>query len=191
MRNGERITTAMGESLRRNGYAGTGIKNVLDAADAPNGSLYHHFPGGKRELAAASLRQMAAVYLELVVGLLAVEGELPAVLAAAFDEAADAMAGSGWLNLCPVGTVAGEIADAEPGLREVTAEIFISWIDAGTALFVARGLTDDDATTLASATIGALEGAFVLARTLRSPTPVHAAGASVAALAATLVRVRA
>ncbi len=147
MRNDERITVAMGESLRRNGYAGSAIKKVLESSGAPNGSLYHHFPGGKRDVAASALRQMGAAYLQLVGGLLAVDGALPDIIMSAFDEAADDIERSGWINMCPVGTVAGEVADAEPALREVAAEVFTSWIEAGTALFATRGMSDTDART--------------------------------------------
>lgn len=72
--------------------------------------------------------------------------------------------------------VAGETADSEPALREVAAEVFGSWVDGTSALFALRGLADADARDLAFAVISALEGAFVLARTLRSDEPLIAAG---------------
>ncbi len=42
-----RLVTAANEAMRARGYRGTSVKDVLAAADAPAGSLYHHFPGGK------------------------------------------------------------------------------------------------------------------------------------------------
>ncbi|MGV9669884.1 MULTISPECIES: TetR/AcrR family transcriptional regulator [unclassified Gordonia (in: high G+C Gram-positive bacteria)] len=183
MRNDERITVAMGESLRRNGYAGTPISQVIAASGMPNGSLYHHFPGGKRELAGVALRRMGAAYGELVGGLLAEGDDLPATIEAAFTAAADDIERSDWINMCPVGTVAGETADSEPALREVAAAIFGTWIDGATALFASRGLADAEARALAFAVISALEGAFVLARTLRSGEPLIAAGRAMGAAA--------
>lgn len=192
MRTDQRLTTAMGESLRHHGYAGTAIKQVIVAAGAPNGSLYHHFSGGKRELATRALREMGQAYAELVGGLLG-DGlfgdggaDLPAVIESAFEAAAADIERNNWINMCPVGTVAGEVADTEPELRVVAAEIFDAWILTGAMLFEARGLRADDARTLTVALIAGLEGAFVLARTLRSGEPLIAAGRSVAALAATL-----
>ena len=42
--------TAAAELFRRQGYVATGIKAILTAAEAPYGSMYHFFPGGKAEL---------------------------------------------------------------------------------------------------------------------------------------------
>lgn len=188
MQTRDRIALAMAESLRRQGYAASGIKQVLDAADAPNGSLYHHFRGGKSEVAALALRQMGAAYAELVGGLLAAESDLPTAIRSAFEAAAEHSEQSGWMNLCPVGTVAGEIADVQPALREVAAEIFEAWIDGCAALFIGRGVSPTDARTLGQAIISALEGAFVLARTLHTGEPIRAAGTVLGGYAETLIR---
>ena len=39
--------------FRRQGYAATGLNQILDEAGVKAGSLYHHFPQGKQQLAAA------------------------------------------------------------------------------------------------------------------------------------------
>ena len=61
----ERILDAGAELFRRQGYAGTGLKQLVARADAPFGSLYHHFPGGKDELTAEVIRRSAGFYLDL------------------------------------------------------------------------------------------------------------------------------
>ncbi len=186
MQTDQRIVVAMAELLRRQGYAATGIKQVVAAAEAPIGSVYHHFPGGKRAVAEAALRQSGAAYGELVTALLAPHDDLVDGIESAFAEAAATIEQTGWVNMCPVSTVAGEVADAEPALREVSAEVFDQWVTQGAMLFRDRGLSEEDARSLIIAVITALEGAFVMARTLRSGEPVLAAGRSVAAYARTL-----
>jgi AcrR family transcriptional regulator len=52
----ERIVSASADLLRRRGYTGTGVKQIVEAAGAPFGSLYHFFPGGKEQLGAEAIR---------------------------------------------------------------------------------------------------------------------------------------
>ena len=54
-----RLINTMQRSLQRNGLHGTGLTELLSLAKAPKGSLYHHFPGGKEELAMAAIAQTA------------------------------------------------------------------------------------------------------------------------------------
>ena len=52
----DRIVDAAVDLFRVHGYTGTAMKQVVAAADAPYGSVYHHFRGGKEELAAVGHR---------------------------------------------------------------------------------------------------------------------------------------
>ncbi|UGT68733.1 TetR/AcrR family transcriptional regulator [Nocardia gipuzkoensis] len=177
----ERLVTATAELMRTQGYAGTSVKQITVAARAPMGSLYHHFPEGKPQIAAAALRTSGAAYIQLLPLLLDPHDDLREAVPAAFAAAAEQIEQTGWINMCPVGTVAGEVADSEPNLREVAAEVMAAWIDEGTGYFVRRGLPAPEARELILAVLSALEGAFVLSRTLRSTEPLHAAGRSLRA----------
>ena len=59
MRKGEatraRMIEAAADAFERDGFAGAGLNAILEASDAPRGSLYFHFPGGKEELAIAAV----------------------------------------------------------------------------------------------------------------------------------------
>ena len=41
--------------FRRQGYAGTGLNDIVDRSGAPKGSLYHYFPDGKASIAVAAV----------------------------------------------------------------------------------------------------------------------------------------
>ncbi|MGW3949433.1 TetR/AcrR family transcriptional regulator [Streptomyces sp. NPDC004752] len=186
MKTDERIALAMAELLRKQGYAATGINQLARASGAPTGSIYHHFKGGKRDVAAAALRQTGAAYLQLLPLLLDAHADLAVGIEAAFTAAAEDMRNTGWANMCPVGTVTAEIADTEPVLREVAAEVMRTWVDEGSRYLTARGLSETDSRTVIHALLTSLEGAFVLARGLRSAEPFLAAGRTLAAYVASL-----
>lgn len=180
MRTDERIALAMAELLRRQGYAATGINQLARAAGAPTGSIYHHFKGGKREVAAAALRQTGAAYIQLLPLLLDPHPDLATGVEAAFAAAARDMESTGWANMCPVGVVTAEIADVEPELREIAAEVMQVWVEEGSRYLAGRGLSEQEAHTVIHALLAALEGAFVLARGMRSAEPFLAAGRTLA-----------
>lgn len=182
----QRIVRAMAELLRVQGYAATSIQQLARAASAPTGSIYHHFRGGKREVAAAALRQTGAAYIQLLPILLDQHADLATAIDAAFAAAAEDVENTGWANMCPVGTVTGEIADTEPELREVAAEVMTSWINEGSHYLATRGLSGTDARAVMYALLAALEGGFILARGQRSAEPLLAAGHAIAAYVATL-----
>ena len=176
----ESILTAAAELMRRRGYAAVGMKDIAAASGAPIGSLYHHFRGGKAQIADEALVNAGAAYGLLIPSIVDGFTDLGEAIGGVFRQAADDMAGTGFANMCPVASVAAEVADTVEVLRETTASVFAGWIDGGAAYFVARGLADTQAREVTLALIAALEGAFVLARTLRSVEPLLAAGAALA-----------
>ena len=172
----ESILTAAAELMRHKGYAAVAMKDVVAASGAPIGSLYPHFPGGKTQIAREALLNAGAAYGLLIPTVIDPHDDLGEAVEAVFVQAAEDMASTGFANMCPVGSVAGEVADTVQELRDATADIFTAWLDGGTAYFRSRGVPEPTARDLTVVLIGALEGAFVLARTLRSSEPLLAMG---------------
>lgn len=48
--------------MRCKGYYGTGIREILQSANVPKGSLYHHFPMGKDDLVAEALEEEMVLF---------------------------------------------------------------------------------------------------------------------------------
>lgn len=172
----EAIMTAAAELMRHKGYSAIGVKDIVAASHAPIGSLYHHFRDGKVQIAREALINAGAAYALLIPSIPDSHTDLGEAIEAVFTQAADDMARTGFANMCPVGSVAGEVADTVEPLRDACAVVFTSWFDTGTAYFAGRGLLNDDARKVAIALISALEGAFTLARTLRDTEPLLATG---------------
>jgi AcrR family transcriptional regulator len=156
------------------------MKDIAAASGAPIGSLYHHFRGGKVQIAREALINAGHAYALLIPSIVDSYTDLGDAVDAAFTQAAEDMAGTGFANMCPVASVAAEVADTVEELRETSASVFQGWVDGGSAYFASRGLDQSLAREVTLALIGALEGAFVLARTLRSTEPLVAAGRALA-----------
>ena len=176
----ERFVNVSAELLRRQGYNATGVKQIIAAAEAPFGSLYHFFPGGKEELGAEAVRTSGAAY-----GLLlpAIFGPAPDVVTGVrdfFAGAAEHLVETGYEDACPIATVALEVSSTSEPLREACADVFNGWIDDAVEHFTAEGFEAGQARDLVIGMIAALEGAFVLSRALRSTEPLLVAGELVA-----------
>src|ERR671932_2665946 len=136
----ERILDSSAELFRRQGYMGTGIKQIAAEARAPFGSLYHFFPGGKEQLGEEVIRWSGGMYLQLFV---TVAGEADDVVGAVedfFSGAAETLEETDYADACPIATVALEVASTNEQLRKATADVFDRWIGALTAWFEAAGV---------------------------------------------------
>jgi len=175
----ERLLTATNELFRRHGFNGTSLKQITAAAAAPTGSLYHFFPGGKEELAEATIETSGEVYRQLF-ELIADAAANPAqAITDFFEGAATVLAETDYIDICPIGTVAREVASTNDRLRQATDRVFDAWIDAVTIRFEGAGLPRRDAAELAVTVVAALEGGFMLTRAARDPEPLRAVGRQV------------
>ena len=179
----ERILDSSGELFRRQGYMGTGVKQILAEAGAPFGSLYHFFPGGKSELGAETVRRSGFLYGLLLGEYAGPEVDLATGIRDFFAGAAETLRETDYADACPIATVALEVSSTDEELRRACADVFEAWIAGGTERFALEGIPRPRARELTIQMLALLEGAFVLSRALRSTEPVELAGeASVTAI---------
>jgi AcrR family transcriptional regulator len=177
----ERLVHSSAELFRRQGYTGTGIKQILAAANAPFGSLYHFFPGGKEQLGAEAIRSSGQLYVQMFATIAAEAPDILTAVGAFFSGAAETLIETDYADACPIATVALEVASTNEPLRQATAAVFDSWIDGATAYFAAAGIQPETARELAFSMLALLEGAFVFCRAMRSTEPLRVAGRSAVA----------
>ncbi|MEU0535675.1 TetR/AcrR family transcriptional regulator [Amycolatopsis tolypomycina] len=175
------------ELFRRNGYAGTGLKQIVSEANAPFGSLYHFFPGGKQQLGEEVIRTSGLAYIALFDLFITPAEDLVSGIEAFFAAGIATLEATGYVEGCPIATVALEAAATNEPLRQATADVFTAWIDAGTEKFAAFGLSAEAARTLTITAVNNLEGAFVLCRSLRDTEAMAVAGAATVEVAKTLM----
>src|ERR1700744_3548960 len=168
----DRIVEASAELFRRQGYAATGVKQIVTAAQAPFASLYHFFPGGKEELGAEAIRLSGSLYELLIPAVFDPAPDLPTGVRNFFAGAAEHLKATDYADACPIATIALETSSTSEPLRQACADVFERWIAAGAAPQEDGGFTHGQARDLTIAMLAALEGAFVLARAMRTTEPL-------------------
>lgn len=164
------------------GYRSTSIQDILGRAEANSGSLYHFFPT-KQDLLLAVLERYR-------------DGIGPMLLEPAWEGVEDplervfALLGlyrrllveTDCFYGCPIGSLALELHEPDPPVREMLAANFDAWVEAVEGCLEEAGdrLPDDvDRHELAVFVLTTMEGGVMQARTHRSP---EAFDASVARL---------
>jgi AcrR family transcriptional regulator len=177
----ERIVAASAELFRRQGYAGTGVKQIVTLAGAPFGSLYHFFPGGKEQLGEEVVRHTGALYLQLIESVFDGAPDVATAVERFFAGAGTHLRETGWADASPIAALALEAASTSEPLRQATADVYETWIAALDARFARAGIAAQRTGPLALVVLAALEGAFVLARAARSTAALESGGAAAAA----------
>ncbi len=85
-----------------------------------------------------------------------------------FAGAAAVLEESDFIDPCPIGSIAREVANTSEPLRIAAEAVFNSWVDAAVEHLTGVGVGAEDARQLAQVFVATVEGMFVLSRTLRS-----------------------
>jgi TetR/AcrR family transcriptional repressor of lmrAB and yxaGH operons len=176
----ERLISTAARLFRERGVTGTGLLTILQAARAPRGSLYHHFPGGKDELTLAALQYEAD---RVTTGLEALIASVPdpATATRRFAEAlAVSLEQSDFRLGCPVSTAALELSSESDSVRLLCVETYGRWQQLLAETLQRNGLTHGAAAGHAELTLAALEGSLLLARARRDADVIRRVGAALA-----------
>lgn len=132
-----RIEVAAAGLLARHGYHGFGLKKLSEAAGLPYGSIYHHFPGGKEEIAVSAITGTGVLVGRMI-------SEAPAdvfgTAATLFDFMAAKLAASEWTDGCPVGTPALDGGSDVEAVRTACVAAFDAMTAGFTQLLTDMGL---------------------------------------------------
>jgi TetR/AcrR family transcriptional repressor of lmrAB and yxaGH operons len=160
----ERILRAARTLFQRRGYFAVGTAEILAMARAPKGSMYHHFPGGKEEIAVAVVQTIGADVLALLQRLQDQHLRVADMVREIARRMVRWLSASKWLESTMLSSTA---LGAIPELAQLHAAIrdaFIQWRERLTRLLIAEGVAPQKARRLAEAVIAASEGAMIFAR---------------------------
>jgi len=180
----EQFIEATCDLLEAQGYHATGLNQIVAESGAPKGSLYHYFPDGKEELAAAAIERTGRDLAGRVeVGLASHDDPAEAVQFLA-QRIADAVEQSGFRAGGPLTTVAMETATSSQRLNLACRAAYDQLQAAFAAKLEAGGHEPQRAAELATFITAAIEGGIMLSRTYHSGDPLRRTGQELAALLA-------
>lgn len=178
----QRMIESAGELIRERGVHGTSFADVLERSGAPRGSVYHHFKGGKAEIAVEALAREGDL---VVTGAEAMLKEHDPVTAVGIfcEQWAGLLHSTDFAAGCSI--VAGAVEGGhEPAARDVAGRVFADWDRTIANGLEQHGIPAGRAESLSMLLIASIEGAVVLSRGLRSLEPLdrvnHELGAVVA-----------
>lgn len=159
------VLPALTEVFREHGFEGASLSLIGRRTTLGKGSLYHFFPGGKEEMAAAVLSEIDSWFQDNVFNALRDEGDPQRAIARMF-QAVDDYFRSG-RRVCLVGAFA--LGDARDRFTGPIHAYFAAWSDALRDALIRTGRDEETAGSLAEETVGAIQGGLVLARALNDP----------------------
>jgi TetR/AcrR family transcriptional regulator, lmrAB and yxaGH operons repressor len=162
-----KLIAATAKLLQSTGYHATSIKDIARAANAPIGSLYFLFPGGKDELVIAALEQSGREVADILAVVLADQTTPQAVVTTYFGAIQWLLTESAYTDGCPIATVALEAAPTNEAIADTIAAAFEAWTSTLSAALERAGLPAQHLTVVATTTLAAVEGALILARASR------------------------
>ena len=172
----ERLLDAAVDLLQRQGYHGTGLNELLERSEAPRGSLYHYFPGGKEQIGAEAIARAGDQVAAAVGHLLRAKPSVAEAVEALAGLLAAGLEASEFERGCQVATTALEVTPRSEPIRAAVQASFESWLAPLRERLQDTGFGRDEAGRRADLTIAALEGALVLARARQNADVLREAG---------------
>lgn len=154
----------------KQGYGQTGVNQIMKDAGATSGSFYHFFPAKEDLLLAVLDTAGEDLEIEVFEKAIAVTADPVERVLAVIEAWRSLLIEHDFALGSPIGTLAAELSDSHPHIRQRTAELYErmvsrvqQWlVDAGEALS-----QDIDRRNLAMHVVAVMEGAIVVARACR------------------------
>jgi TetR/AcrR family transcriptional repressor of lmrAB and yxaGH operons len=114
-----KLVLATLDLLRRAGLSGAGINQVVDASQAPKGSVYHYFPGGKQQLVIEALREAERNVGDTFSKIFSGTARVAEKVRTLFTKTAGGLEANEYAKACPVAAVTLDLDRESQALRAV------------------------------------------------------------------------
>lgn len=166
-----RVVAAAAEMLGQHGLNATSIREMAKRAEAPLGSTYHHFPGGKQQVIAEAVT-FAGAHVNAILDQHLKAGPVAGLIGfvAMWRES---LVRSDFHIGCPVMAAAVEepVDEIAEQAVEAASQVFSQWEAKLIASLKTKGIDRQVAAGIATLIVASIEGAIVLSRAKRNIAP--------------------
>lgn len=148
--------------LRANGYEGTSMAQIGKATGLLKGSLYHHFPKGKEDMARAAMQALAEDGEQVMIASLIAEGT-PRQKLEAWAKGTEEFYLGGEKN-CLLGTMV--LSGGADRFQSELKGAFSAWISVLSGVLIEAGASKKQAHRQAQSAVERIQGALIVARAL-------------------------
>jgi AcrR family transcriptional regulator len=166
----QRIVMAAMDLFWSKGFQSTSIADILSRTQAHSGSLYHFFPGKQQLLVAVLEAYRDGIEEWLLAPVWAGVADPRERIFALLDGYRTHLVTTDCTYGCPIGSLALELHEPDPEIRELLAENFSNWVTAieGCLNDMGKRLpASTDRRALAEFILTVMEGAVMQSRTYR------------------------
>lgn len=167
----ERLIGTAAELFWKQGYAQTGVNEIIQQAQATSGSFYHFFPT-KEDLLLAVVDHVAEIFETEVFGPASEAGGSGVErLFAVLEHYRQRLLDSGFIFGSPMGSLAAEVSENHPLVHTRLVEIQTAWTERIEGLLMDAGNQlprDLDRGSVARFVVSAMEGAALQSRVSRN-----------------------
>ncbi len=166
----QKMIESAAKLIQTRGLNAASFSEVLADSGAPRGSIYHHFPEGKDQLAAEAVRWTSSRVLAFQRAYAgnSARGVLERFIGMWRKVVEESNGGAG----CVVAGVGIDTIAGEPGLIDLVRAIFRDWIGLLTEQLGATGMEASRAGAIATMAVAGMEGALILCRAEQSVAPL-------------------
>lgn len=172
----ETILDTAGRLFFTQGYHATGLNQIIKESEAPKGSLYYYFQGGKEELALECIQRVGKEVANTFWSKLSGEEPVSEVLPHMMLELAEEMKREDFANFMPFSFwAAAETSCVSNPLRQACTDVFRSWQAVLADKLVLDGVERPEAESLSLLLITIMEGTLIVATTTKDVAPLTTA----------------
>jgi Transcriptional regulator len=171
----EKILTTAAFLFQKKGYHATGLNEIIKESGAPKGSLYYHFPNGKEELVAATIKLMGNKIQHQIEEELAKNSDPVKAIKEYILYLARNFNKKDQENCFSISLLALETVPISESLQKTCTEVYELWTDTYYQKLVSSGFSSEKATELSLILQLMIEGAITISLIRNDTTMLVAA----------------